>query len=87
MYLSDNSVKSICGNCKHTNGCSFKNGAEHIINSCEEHESETLDTIRSRTDEPILQTTFKGLCSNCDYRDTCTIRNKGNIIFSCEEYK
>ncbi|MEX1190800.1 MAG: hypothetical protein WEA99_02420 [Brumimicrobium sp.] len=87
MYLIDNSIKSICGNCKHTLGCSLKNGASHIINSCEEHESETLETVRRRMDEPPMQTTFKGLCSNCDYQDTCTIGNKGNIIFSCEEYK
>jgi hypothetical protein len=87
MYLSDNNLKSICGNCKHILGCSHKNGASHIINSCEEHESLTLETIRSRMDEPPAQKTFKGLCSNCDYQDTCTLVNSGDIIFSCEEYK
>jgi len=87
MYLSDNSIKSICGNCIHTFGCSHRNGDEQIINSCEEHESETLTTIQPRMEETTAHSTFKGLCSNCDYQDTCTLSNKGSIIFSCEEYK
>lgn len=87
MYLSDNRIKSICENCLHTFGCSLKNGDEQIINSCEEHETDSFQPIYQVTDESPTQLTFKGLCSNCDYQDTCTLSNKGSIIFSCEEYK
>lgn len=87
MDVLDNSIKSICNNCLHAFGCSHKNGTSQIVNLCEEHESDSFTAIHKRIDESVSQLTFKGLCSNCDNQNSCTLKNKGNIIFSCEEYK
>ena len=87
---------SLCGTCRHAEGCVLKGSGGTPIYECNEFESaRSMEFASEPSDEASdggggraqAADSAKGLCVNCESRDTCMFADMVYGVWHCEEYK